>query len=141
MTIKEASKKLSISLYSSSPSPLVINVVGDLIRSVHMKGEDAIGQPGKIASYVVVTRQHSTIKEVLIGKVVWQGMTHEFSSSTNPIVRQSWIILNINLIVGCHLFVPFTHAMLRHSHTHIIIIAKHLRYDSAVCIRELGRAH
>ncbi|KAL6577478.1 Protein TRIGALACTOSYLDIACYLGLYCEROL 3, chloroplastic [Orobanche minor] len=86
MTIKEASKKLSISLYSSSPSPLVINVVGDLIRSVHMKGEDAIGQPGKIASYVVVTHQHSTIKEE---KSFWQGMTHEFSSSTNPIVRQS----------------------------------------------------
>ncbi|GER25866.1 non-intrinsic ABC protein 11 [Striga asiatica] len=41
--------------------PIASTVVEDLIRSVHMKGEDALGKPGKIASYVVVTHQHSTI--------------------------------------------------------------------------------
>ncbi|CAI9773873.1 unnamed protein product [Fraxinus pennsylvanica] len=75
--------------------PIASTVVEDLIRSVHMKGEDALGKPGKIASYVVVTHQHSTIRRAVDrliflheGKVVWQGMTDEFSSSTNPIVRQ-----------------------------------------------------
>ncbi|KAL6527050.1 Protein TRIGALACTOSYLDIACYLGLYCEROL 3, chloroplastic [Orobanche gracilis] len=75
--------------------PIASTVVEDLIRSVHMKGEDAVGQPGQIASYVVVTHQHSTIKRAVDrllflyeGKVVWQGMTHEFASSTNPIVQQ-----------------------------------------------------
>ncbi|KAK6144986.1 hypothetical protein DH2020_021806 [Rehmannia glutinosa] len=75
--------------------PIASTVVEDLIRSVHMKGEDALGKPGKIASYIVVTHQHSTIRRAVDrllflyeGKVVWQGMTHEFSSSTNPIVQQ-----------------------------------------------------
>lgn len=75
--------------------PIASTVVEDLIRSVHMKGNDALGKPGKIASYVVVTHQHSTIQRAVDrllflyeGKVVWQGMTHEFSSSTNPIVQQ-----------------------------------------------------
>ncbi|VFQ86883.1 unnamed protein product [Cuscuta campestris] len=75
--------------------PIASTVVEDLIRSVHMKGEDALGTPGKIASYVVVTHQHSTIRRAVDrllflheGRVVWQGMTHEFSSSTNPIVQQ-----------------------------------------------------
>ncbi|XP_010319736.1 ABC transporter I family member 5 isoform X2 [Solanum lycopersicum] len=75
--------------------PIASTVVEDLIRSVHVAGEDALGKPGKIASYVVVTHQHSTIKRAVDrliflyeGKVVWQGMTHEFSTSTNPIVRQ-----------------------------------------------------
>ncbi|CAI9767414.1 unnamed protein product [Fraxinus pennsylvanica] len=75
--------------------PIASTVVEDLIRSVHLKGEDALGKPGKIASYVVVTHQHSTIRRAVDrllflheGKVVWQGMTHEFSSSTNPIVQQ-----------------------------------------------------
>ncbi|KAL0452276.1 UNVERIFIED_CONTAM: protein TRIGALACTOSYLDIACYLGLYCEROL 3, chloroplastic [Sesamum latifolium] len=75
--------------------PIASTVVEDLIRSVHMKGEDALGKPGKIASYVVVTHQHSTIRRAVDrllflyeGRVVWQGMTHEFSSSTNPIVQQ-----------------------------------------------------
>ncbi|GFP82582.1 protein trigalactosyldiacylglycerol 3 chloroplastic [Phtheirospermum japonicum] len=60
-----------------------------------MKGEDALGEPGKIASYVVVTHQNSTIRRAVDrllflyeGKVVWQGMTHEFASSINPIVQQ-----------------------------------------------------
>ncbi|KAL8517785.1 hypothetical protein ACS0TY_009197 [Phlomoides rotata] len=75
--------------------PIASTVVEDLIRSVHLKGEDALGNTGKIASYVVVTHQHSTIRRAVDrllflheGKVVWQGMTHEFSSSTNPIVQQ-----------------------------------------------------
>ncbi|TMW93275.1 hypothetical protein EJD97_011932 [Solanum chilense] len=75
--------------------PIASTVVEDLIRSVHVAGEDALGKPGKIASYVVVTHQHSTIKRAVDrliflyeGKVVWQGMTHEFTTSTNPIVRQ-----------------------------------------------------
>ncbi|KAL3650128.1 Protein TRIGALACTOSYLDIACYLGLYCEROL 3, chloroplastic [Castilleja foliolosa] len=74
--------------------PIASTVVEDLIRSVHMKGEDALGEPGKIASYVVVTHQHSTIRRAFDrllflyeGKVVWQGMTHEFASSINPIVQ------------------------------------------------------
>ncbi|KAG8390760.1 hypothetical protein BUALT_Bualt01G0117000 [Buddleja alternifolia] len=88
--------------------PIASTVVEDLIRSVHMKGEDALGKPGKISSYVVVTHQHSTIRRAVDrllflyeGKVVWQGMTHEFSSSTNPIVQQ----VNFSF---CILFMPLT---------------------------------
>ncbi|XP_008807356.1 protein TRIGALACTOSYLDIACYLGLYCEROL 3, chloroplastic isoform X1 [Phoenix dactylifera] len=75
--------------------PIASTVVEDLIRSVHMKGEDAHGKPGKITSYVVVTHQHSTIKRAVDrllflyeGRIVWEGMTDEFTTSTNPIVRQ-----------------------------------------------------
>lgn len=75
--------------------PIASTVVEDLIRSVHMKGESDVSKPGKIASYVVVTHQHSTIRRAVDrllflyeGKVVWEGMTHEFSSSANSIVRQ-----------------------------------------------------
>ncbi|KAI4302037.1 hypothetical protein L6164_035256 [Bauhinia variegata] len=75
--------------------PIASTVVEDLIRSVHIKGRDAVGKPGKIASYVVVTHQHSTIKRAIDrllflhkGKIVWEGMTREFTTSTNPIVQQ-----------------------------------------------------
>ncbi|XP_010906498.1 protein TRIGALACTOSYLDIACYLGLYCEROL 3, chloroplastic isoform X2 [Elaeis guineensis] len=75
--------------------PIASTVVEDLIRSMHMKGEDAHGKPGKITSYVVVTHQHSTIKRAVDrllflyeGRIVWEGMTHEFTTTTNPIVRQ-----------------------------------------------------
>ncbi|KAM1039198.1 hypothetical protein ACFX13_034509 [Malus domestica] len=75
--------------------PIASTVVEDLIRSVHTKGRDAIKKPGQIASYVVVTHQHSTIRRAVDrllflyeGKIVWQGMTHEFTTSTNPIVQQ-----------------------------------------------------
>ncbi|KAL0559043.1 hypothetical protein IC582_003632 [Cucumis melo] len=75
--------------------PIASTVVEDLIRSVHIKGEDASGKPGKIASYIVVTHQHSTIRRAVDrllflyeGRVVWQGMTGEFTTSTNPIVQQ-----------------------------------------------------
>ncbi|KAG5409531.1 hypothetical protein IGI04_005850 [Brassica rapa subsp. trilocularis] len=76
--------------------PIASTVVEDLIRSVHLTGEeDSLGKPGKIASYLVVTHQHSTIQRAVDrllflyeGKIVWQGMTHEFTTSTNPIVQQ-----------------------------------------------------
>ncbi|CAA7015112.1 unnamed protein product [Microthlaspi erraticum] len=76
--------------------PIASTVVEDLIRSVHMTGEeDTLGKPGKIASYLVVTHQHSTIQRAVDrllflyeGKIVWQGMTYEFTTSTNPIVQQ-----------------------------------------------------
>lgn len=75
--------------------PIASTVVEDLIRSVHIKGQDARGKPGNITSYVVVTHQHSTIKRAIDrllflhqGKIVWEGMTHEFTTSTNPIVQQ-----------------------------------------------------
>lgn len=75
--------------------PIASTVVEDLIRSVHSKSDATLEKPGNIASYVVVTHQHSTIRRAVDrllflyeGKVVWQGMTHEFTSSTNPIVQQ-----------------------------------------------------
>lgn len=75
--------------------PIASTVVEDLIRSMHVTGKDALGKPGKIASYVVVTHQHSTIRRAVDrllflheGKVVWEGMTQEFATSTNPIVQQ-----------------------------------------------------
>ncbi|CAM8894590.1 unnamed protein product [Rhodiola kirilowii] len=75
--------------------PIASTVVEDLIRSVHLKDEDAPETPGKISSYVVVTHQHSTIRRAVDrllflheGKVVWQGMTEEFTTSSNPIVQQ-----------------------------------------------------
>lgn len=75
--------------------PIASTVVEDLIRAMHIKGRDAVGKPGKIASYVAVTHQHSTIRRAVDrllflheGQIVWQGMTHEFDTSTNPIVRQ-----------------------------------------------------
>ncbi|KAF8402220.1 hypothetical protein HHK36_013172 [Tetracentron sinense] len=75
--------------------PIASTVVEDLIRSVHLKGEDVLGKPGNIASYVVVTHQHSTIRRAVNrllflyeGKIVWEGTTDEFTTSTNPIVSQ-----------------------------------------------------
>ncbi|MCL7039838.1 hypothetical protein MKW94_019729 [Papaver nudicaule] len=75
--------------------PIASTVVEDLIRSVHLKGDDAVGKPGNIASYIVVTHQHSTIRRAVDrliflhkGKIVWQGMTHEFTTSKDPIVSQ-----------------------------------------------------
>nr|DAD33954.1 TPA_asm: hypothetical protein HUJ06_012805 [Nelumbo nucifera] len=72
-------------------------------ETIEPEGEDAMGKPGKIASYVVVTHQHSTIRRAVDrllflyeGRVVWEGMTDEFTTSTNPIVRQvklHWVCL------------------------------------------------
>ncbi|GAV58699.1 ABC_tran domain-containing protein [Cephalotus follicularis] len=74
--------------------PIASTVVEDLIRSVHMKDEATV-KLGNIASYVVVTHQHSTIRRAVDrliflydGKIVWQGMTHEFTTSSNSIVQQ-----------------------------------------------------
>ncbi|KAE8686405.1 Protein TRIGALACTOSYLDIACYLGLYCEROL 3 [Hibiscus syriacus] len=75
--------------------PVPSTVVEDLIHSVHTKGEVVPGKQGKITSYVVVTHQHSTILRAVDrllflheGKLVWHGMTDEFTTSTNPIIRQ-----------------------------------------------------
>uniref|UniRef100_A0A0R0ID89 ABC transporter domain-containing protein n=1 Tax=Glycine max TaxID=3847 RepID=A0A0R0ID89_SOYBN len=94
----EESKEPEVLLYDEPTAgldPIASTVVEDLIRSVHIKGRDARGKPGNIASYVVVTHQHSTIKRAIDrllflhkGKIVWEGMTHEFTTSTNPIVQQ-----------------------------------------------------
>jgi ABC-type transporter Mla maintaining outer membrane lipid asymmetry ATPase subunit MlaF len=45
--------------------PIASTVVEDLIRSVHINGRDAMGKPGTIASYLVVTHQHSTIRRAV----------------------------------------------------------------------------
>lgn len=45
--------------------PIASTVVEDLIRSVHINGHDAMGKPGTIASYLVVTHQHSTIRRAV----------------------------------------------------------------------------
>ncbi|CAO2832565.1 unnamed protein product [Amaranthus hypochondriacus] len=75
--------------------PIASTVVEDLIRSVHIKGEDAVGKAGRVTSYVVVTHQHSTIRRAVDrliflheGKIVWEGLTHEFTTSPSLIVQQ-----------------------------------------------------
>ncbi|KAJ8615780.1 hypothetical protein MRB53_035152 [Persea americana] len=72
--------------------PIASTVIEDLIRSIHSKGERKLG---KIASYVVVTHQHSTIRRAVDrllflfdGRILWQGLTDEFITTTEPIVRQ-----------------------------------------------------
>ena len=45
--------------------PIASTVVEDLIRSVHTEGQAASEKPGQIASYVVVTHQHSTIRRAV----------------------------------------------------------------------------
>lgn len=75
--------------------PIASTVVEDLIRSVHIKGRDARDKPGKIASYIVVTHQHSTIRRAVDrllflheGRILWEGTNLEFDTTSNPIVRQ-----------------------------------------------------
>lgn len=62
-------KILKVLLYDEPTAgldPIASTVVEDLIRSVHMSGdEDASRKPGKITSYVVVTHQHSTIRRAV----------------------------------------------------------------------------
>lgn len=75
--------------------PIASTVVEDLIRSLHIRENPDGTQVGKIASYVVVTHQHSTIRRAVDrllflheGKVVWEGPTTDFDTTDNPIVRQ-----------------------------------------------------
>ncbi|MCO5574973.1 hypothetical protein L7F22_028770 [Adiantum nelumboides] len=75
--------------------PIASTVVEDLIRSVHINGRDARDKPGNIASYIVVTHQHSTIRRAVDrllflheGRILWEGRTAEFDTTTDPIVRQ-----------------------------------------------------
>ncbi|KAG8501763.1 hypothetical protein CXB51_003957 [Gossypium anomalum] len=77
--------------------PIASTVVEDLIRSVHTKDEEAIGNLERLL-LCGCTHQHSTIKRAVDrfchdvvycffheGKVVWQGMTEEFTTSINPL--------------------------------------------------------
>ncbi|KAK6144977.1 hypothetical protein DH2020_021797 [Rehmannia glutinosa] len=73
--------------------PIASTVVEDLIRSVHMKGEDALGKPGKIASYIVVTHQHSTIRRAVdsLHPGVWMGqldISWYKSLHADPLMRE-----------------------------------------------------
>ncbi|KAI4364618.1 hypothetical protein MLD38_020684 [Melastoma candidum] len=75
--------------------PIASTVVEDLIRSIHWRSDGMVGEPRGIASFIVVTHQHSTIRRavdrlifVSEGKVVWEGTTRELESSENAIVRQ-----------------------------------------------------
>lgn len=45
--------------------PIASTVVEDLIRSLHVKDLPGGGQTGQIASYIVVTHQHSTIRRAV----------------------------------------------------------------------------
>lgn len=93
--------------------PVASTVVEDLIRSLHRPpkashpaavspsssssssgSDDPVANSG-VASYIVVTHQHSTIRrsvDRLIflheGKVVWQGSSHDFDTTDSPIVKQ-----------------------------------------------------
>jgi len=72
--------------------PIASTVVEDLIRHVHMKGEDA-RKPGKIASYVVVTHQHSTIRRAVDRLAV--------SKSFSSLGLVKWHSLSTAWCVGC----------------------------------------
>jgi ABC-type transporter Mla maintaining outer membrane lipid asymmetry ATPase subunit MlaF len=71
--------------------PVASTVVEDLMRSMHAPESKS----GGVASYIVVTHQHSTIRRAVDrlvflhdGIVVWQGSTAEFDSTDNPYVKQ-----------------------------------------------------
>lgn len=73
--------------------PIASTVVEDLMRALHNPGAQAAG--GGIASYIVVTHQHSTIRRATDrvvflhqGRAVWQGSAAEFETSEVPIVSQ-----------------------------------------------------
>ncbi|KAK9809513.1 hypothetical protein WJX73_007062 [Symbiochloris irregularis] len=104
--------------------PVASTVVEDLIRSLHTPpsadsasssstsssngtadadadADQSIGevpqqaQQGGVASYIVVTHQHSTIRRAVDrliflheGKVVWEGPAEEFNTTDVPIVKQ-----------------------------------------------------
>eukprot|EP00238_Polyblepharides_amylifera_P003234 CAMPEP_0196593360 /NCGR_PEP_ID=MMETSP1081-20130531/75438_1 /TAXON_ID=36882 /ORGANISM="Pyramimonas amylifera, Strain CCMP720" /LENGTH=291 /DNA_ID=CAMNT_0041917327 /DNA_START=142 /DNA_END=1021 /DNA_ORIENTATION=+ len=69
--------------------PIASTVVEDLIRSLH--GEKS----SPISTYVVVTHQQSTIHRAVDrliflydGRVIWDGPSSEFLTSTHPVVKQ-----------------------------------------------------
>eukprot|EP00192_Tetraselmis_astigmatica_P013865 CAMPEP_0117666866 /NCGR_PEP_ID=MMETSP0804-20121206/10623_1 /TAXON_ID=1074897 /ORGANISM="Tetraselmis astigmatica, Strain CCMP880" /LENGTH=308 /DNA_ID=CAMNT_0005474477 /DNA_START=46 /DNA_END=972 /DNA_ORIENTATION=- len=73
--------------------PVASTVVEDLIRSLHK--DPGAKEEGGIASYIVVTHQHSTITRAVDriiflhkGRVVWEGTSEEFETTREPIVRQ-----------------------------------------------------
>lgn len=77
--------------------PVASTVVEDLMRSLHESGSNgnAVRTGSSIASYIVVTHQHSTIRRAVDriiflhqGKVVWEGPVSEFDTTDEPIVRQ-----------------------------------------------------
>lgn len=77
--------------------PVASTVVEDLMRNLHTGSSTARPEdkPGGVASYIVVTHQHSTIRRAVdrliflhAGKVVWEGTSKEFDTSDEPIVRQ-----------------------------------------------------
>ena len=69
--------------------PIASTVVENLMRTLHRDAE------AHIASYVVVTHQHSTIDRAVDrliflheGKVAWEGPSSEFRTTDHPTVRQ-----------------------------------------------------
>lgn len=75
--------------------PVASTVVEDLMRSLHDIESNANSTKTGIASYIVVTHQHSTIRRAVDriiflhqGKVVWEGAVEEFDTTDEPIVRQ-----------------------------------------------------
>lgn len=79
--------------------PIASTVVEDLIRSVHVTGEDALGKPEKIASYVVVTHQHSTIKRAVdrFGFLLLEGMLKLHMLQTFINLEVPFVQANISL--------------------------------------------
>lgn len=78
--------------------PVASTVVEDLMRNLHTGNKTAASyeeKKGGVASYIVVTHQHSTIRRAVdrliflhAGKVVWEGTSEEFDTCEEPIVRQ-----------------------------------------------------
>ncbi len=76
--------------------PVASTVVEDLMRNLHTGTKKKSGSDrGGVASYIVVTHQHSTIRRAVDrliflhgGKVVWEGSSEEFDTTDEPIVRQ-----------------------------------------------------
>lgn len=78
--------------------PVASTVVEDLMRSLHVPHSGSNGGHAPrsgISSYIVVTHQHSTIRRAVDrilflhkGVVVWDGLSKEFDTTTEPIVRQ-----------------------------------------------------
>ena len=78
--------------------PVASTVVEDLMRNLHTESKAVSSyeeKKGGVASYIVVTHQHSTIRRAVdrliflhAGKVVWEGTSKEFDTCEEPIVRQ-----------------------------------------------------